>query len=428
MEVDGVHRRLLTGVAAGAALSMTATACSGTRALGLGPSKQAVQLQISPANGTGATRTDNPILVQATGGKIENVTVTGPKGQVDGELTADGTHWQSRWALDPATTYRVTATGLGEDGRTQTVSSAFTTRKVKHSITPSVVAPNEGEKVGVGMPIILHFDAPIQNRAAVEAALEVRSTDPVVGAWHWYDDQSLIFRTKNYWPADTKVEFIGHFAGVPEAKNTFGTDNLDLHFTIGDSHITVANSHTHHQTIRKNGKVIKTMPVSMGRGGVRKYTTTSGIHLTMDKEYSTVMDSTTTGCGPGCADYYRETVYWTVRISDSGEFEHSAPWSVGDQGVDNVSHGCINLSPKNAIWFFHFSNRGDIVQVKGTSRVLEPDNGWGMWQESWPDWLKYSALHQAVTTSDLEGRPQAAAAVPAPSTSPPTMPAPAKTS
>src|SRR5262249_42280499 len=126
-------------------------------------------------------------------------------------------------------------------------------------------------------------------------------------------------------------------------------------------------------------------------------------HLAMDKQYLTVMDSSTTGCGPGCPDYYREDVYWTVRISDSGEYEHSAPWSVGDQGYTNVSHGCINLSPSDAIWFYHFSNRGDIIKVTGTDRELEPDNGWGYWQEDWPAWLKYSALHQAITTATLDG-------------------------
>jgi hypothetical protein len=155
--------------------------------------------------------------------------------------------------------------------------------------------------------------------------------------------------------------------------------------------------------IKKNGKVIKEMPLSMGKGGIRKYTTTNGLHLTMGREYLTVMDSSTTGCGPGCADYYREDVYWTVRISDSGEYEHSAPWSVGSQGSENVSHGCINLSPANAIWFYNFSYRGDIVQVTGTDRELEPGNGWGYWQESWKDWLKYSALKRPVTTTALDG-------------------------
>src|SRR5258708_23090540 len=126
------------------------------------------------------------------------------------------------------------------------------------------------------------------------------------------------------------------------------------------------------QVNRKHVKIIRRMPLSMGRGGIRKYTTTNGLHLTMDKEYLTVMDSSTTGCGPGCSDYYREDVYWTVRISDSGEDEHSAPWSVGSQASENVSHGCINQSPSDAIWFWNFSNRGGIVKVTGPHRHLAP--------------------------------------------------------
>ena len=88
------------------------------------------------------------------------------------------------------------------------------------------------------------------------------------------------------------------------------------------------------------------MPISMGKGTRLAYTTTSGVHLTMEKAHHVVMDSASVGCPPGCPDYYRHDVYYAVRISDSGEYEHSAPWSVGDQGSHNVSHGCINMGPK----------------------------------------------------------------------------------
>jgi lipoprotein-anchoring transpeptidase ErfK/SrfK len=288
----------------------------------------------------------------------------------------------------------------------------------------------------VGMPVILHFDKAVANRDQVEKNLEVRSTVPVEGAWHWLDDQSLVFRTKQYWPVNTKVRVVGHLAGALAAKNAYGAKNIDLNFRIGDSHITVASSTSHSQVIKKNGKIIRRMPLSMGRGGIRKYTTTNGLHLTMDKEYLTVMDSSTTGCGPGCSDYYREDVYWTVRISDSGEYEHSAPWSVGSQGSENVSHGCINLSPSDAIWFWNFSYRGDIVKVTGTDRELEPANGWGFWQESWKDWLKYSALKRPVTTTALDGASALTAApgdtlsvpsTPGTSQTPATTPSPSPT-
>ncbi len=45
---------------------------------------------------------------------------------------------------------------------------------------------------------------------------------------------------------------------------------------------------------------------------------------------------------------------------------HSAPWSVGQQGRENVSHGCINLSPERAAWFFGFSQPGDVVEIENS--------------------------------------------------------------
>lgn len=357
-------------------------------------------LSISPSDGSEDVAPDTPIVVKAGAGLIKNVTVVTEGTRVEGALGSGGRTWQSRWTLDPGQKYHVIATALGADGRTQTITDTFVTRtlKSKDTIQAAIEAPEEGETVGIGMPILLHFVSDIKNRAEVERALEVRSSVPVAGAWHWLDNQNLIFRTKDYWPIHTKVEFIGHLSGVRGSKDKYTTQNFDRHFTIGDSHVAVASSQNHEQTVSVNGKLVRTMAISMGRGGSRQYTTTNGIHLAMDKAYLTVMESP-----PGSADYYRENVYWTVRISDTGEYEHSAPWSVGDQGNQNVSHGCINLSPSDAIWFYHFSNRGDIIKVTGTDRELEPDNGWGYWQEDWPAWLKYSALHQAITTATLDG-------------------------
>ena len=131
--------------------------------------------------------------------------------------------------------------------------------------------------------------------------------------------------------------------------------------------------------MKRNGKVIRRMPMSAGQGGVWKYYTTSGVHLAMSREPVTVM--TSPGIGPGSAGYYQLTVYNTVRISNSGEYIHSAPWSVGSQGYSNVSHGCVNVSPDNAKWFIDNTLIGDPIIITGSPRPLEPTNGWGHWQE-----------------------------------------------
>ncbi len=128
--------------------------------------------------------------------------------------------------------------------------------------------------------------------------------------------------------------------------------------------------------------------------GRPKYPTTNGIHFTLEKAKTVIMDSATVGIPRDSPDGYYEKVHWNVRISNTGEFVHAAPWSVGSQGSANVSHGCINLSVVNATWFYKFSQRGDIVQVVGSPK--RPD-GWSLgvvdWNLSWSKWLSGSALH-----------------------------------
>ncbi|RFS85439.1 hypothetical protein D0T12_10405 [Actinomadura spongiicola] len=393
---SGDRRRRTAALIVGAGMVAGAGACSG----GDEPDgADAVRLTVSPVGGGGAFRPDVPIAVQADRGTIENVTVSAAGGAVDGELNADRTRWRSRWTLTPGQTYTVGATAVGADGRTRTVGSRFTTAQVTKTNKMTVEAPYNKETVGVGMPIIMRFDQAVQDRRAVEQALEVRSDKTVEGAWHWFDDKEVVFRTRKYWPAHTKVTLRAHLSGVRTGGDVYGGRNYALDFRIGDSHISTAGEDTHKMVVRVNGKKVRTIPTSMGKGGVRKFTTTNGVHLTMEKEDPTVMTSDWMGVSPGSPGGYSLTVYKSVRISESGEYVHSAPWSVGSQGRRNVSHGCINISPSNAKWFYGLAQRGDVVTVTGSNRELEPDNGWGYWQLKWNDWVKGSALKRPVTTA-----------------------------
>ncbi|MFC5754843.1 L,D-transpeptidase [Actinomadura rugatobispora] len=356
----------------------------------------AVTVAVSPAQGAQRPRPDSPIAVQARQGTIENVTVFTKGEPVEGALSADRTQWRSRWALRPGTEYRVAATALGRDGRTRTVASRFTTAKADRTVGVTFEGPSDKEVVGVGMPIVMNFESEVSDRAAVERALEVRSSRPVEGAWHWFDNQTVVFRTRNFWPRHTDVAFRAHLSGVAVAKGVYGGKDHAVRFRVGDERISTASEDKHQMVVRENGRVVRKMPISMGRGGVRKYTTTNGMHLTMDKGNPVTMTSSWEGIGPGSAGYYSLTVDNAVRISDSGEYVHSAPWSVGSQGSSNVSHGCINTSPSHARWFYEFSQRGDPFEVTGSSRELEPDNGWGYWQMNWKNWVQGSALKQSM--------------------------------
>lgn len=393
---SGDRGRRTAAVLVGASVVAGAAACSGGGAAGGGT---AVRLAVSPMGGASRLRPDSQIDVRAHGGTIENVTVSARGREVAGDLSADRTRWRSRWTLEPGETYLVNATALGEDGRTRTVSSRFTTAEVAKTNGVTIEAPYNRETVGVGIPIVMHFARAVKDRAAVERALEVTADRTVEGAWHWFGDKEVVFRTKDYWPAHTKVKFQAHLAGVRTGGDVYGGKNHTVDFKIGDSHISTAGEDTHKMVVMVNGEKARTIPTSMGRGGSRMYTTTNGVHLSMDKEDPTVMTSDWMGCGSGCAGYYSLTVYKAVRISDSGEYVHSAPWSVGSQGSENVSHGCINVSPSNAKWFYNLSYRGDPVKVTGSNRELEPENGWGYWQLGWRNWVKGSALKRSVTTA-----------------------------
>ncbi len=152
-------------------------------------------------------------------------------------------------------------------------------------------------------------------------------------------------------------------------------------FTIGDSHVSVVDANTYKMDVFTNGQLERTIPVSLGRP---KYPTKSGVHVVMDKERTTIMDSASFGVPAGSSESYSTKVEWATRISNSGEFVHSAPWSVKDQGRRHVSHGCVNASPENAKWFFDYSQLGDVVEVKGTPAQIEGTNGFGDWNVEYP--------------------------------------------
>jgi hypothetical protein len=183
---------------------------------------------------------------------------------------------------------------------------------------------------------------------------------------------------------------------------------------------------THRMVVSINGKKVRNVGISAGRGGVRKYTTTNGIHLTMEKENPVKMISP--GITKGQPGYYEEMVDYAVRISNSGEYVHSAPWSVGSQGSSNVSHGCINASPAFARWFYGLAQWGDVVTITGTDRELEWDNGYGFWQKPWKQWVKGSAFDKSVSTAPSGTTPAdpsttpAATATTTPATTPGTTP------
>jgi lipoprotein-anchoring transpeptidase ErfK/SrfK len=343
-----------------------------------------VVLTSDPVAGAVDVAPDHVVTITADGGTIGAMTVASPEGAIPGALSDDNTTWTSSATLVPLTTYRVTGTTVDAAGATSVVEWSFATGKPAN-VFRAILSPGDDKVVGVGMPVIVKLSSAVPKalHAAFVARLKVTSVPSVVGAWHWFSDTELHWRPKDYWPAGTKVEVDAEINGFTPGDGSFAAKDVTIRYSIGDSHVSTVDVNTHTMTVVSNGKVVRTIPVSTGRD---QYPTHSGVHLTSEKANPKIMDSSTVGIprnGPG--GYY-ESVPYSVRISNSGEFVHAASWSTGSQGNANVSHGCVNVSPTDGAWFYDFTQIGDVVDVVGSPVPLEPTNGWGDWQIPWAQW------------------------------------------
>jgi lipoprotein-anchoring transpeptidase ErfK/SrfK len=340
-------------------------------------------LVVTPASGATGVPLDTVVQVSVATGRLNQVAVTTPSGAaLAGALSPDGKAWTATARLAAATTYKVVASEVHGAVQGAPTTSTFTTltpaKKVKAGI-----APLDGMTVGVGQPVAVYLSAPVKDHTKVLPHLTVTTDPQVQGAWHWVSDSELHWRPQAYWATGTKVTVATDLSGVDLGGGAWGVESRTIHFTIGDAHVSTVDATTHLMTVTSNGQVVKTIKVSTGRD---KYPTKSGVHVVLDKAQKTVMDSSTVGIPVNSPDGYKETVLWNVRISNSGEFVHAAPWSVGSQGRANVSHGCVNVSTADATWFFGFSQLGDVVDVHGTPQNLEPTNGFGDWNVPWEQW------------------------------------------
>ncbi|BBZ42693.1 L,D-transpeptidase [Mycobacterium conspicuum] len=230
---------------------------------------------------------------------------------------------------------------------------------------PPTFNPLDGSMVGVAKPIIINFPVPIADRPMAERAVHISSNPPVPGKFYWMSPTQLRWRPLEFWPANTVVNI-----DASGARSSFHT---------GDSLVATADDATHQMTITRNGTVVQTFPMSMGMSAGH-HQTPNGTYYVLEKMPSVVMDSSTYGVPTDSSWGYKVTVNDAVRIDYSGNFVHSAPWSVGDQGKRDVSHGCINLSPRNAKWFYDNFGSGDPVVVKNSVGSYTQNDGAQDWQ------------------------------------------------
>src|SRR6476469_5597761 len=350
-----------------------------------------VRVQLNVPRGATDVPVDRMLKVTATGGSLDSVRVSSAAGALPGRLGKDGSSWQAQGRLEPGQHYVVTSVAERSDGRRVTRTAKFRTEPLTlDQQTFASVAPLQGETVGVGMPVIVTFDVPVTDKAAIEKHMSVSAQPAQAGAWHWLSDTEVHWRPKTYWKAGSDVSVNVDVNSVPAGAGIYGQESRHVDFHIGDAHVYKVNAQTDEMQVFSNGRLLRTIPVTTGKPG---FTTRSGTKVIVEKFASKRMDSETIGIGKDSAEGYNiDNVQWAMRLTYSGEFIHAAPWSESSQGVANVSHGCTGLSTENAGWLYAMTRRGDVVQYTGSDRPMEFTNGYGDWNESFATYRAGSAL------------------------------------
>lgn len=348
--------------------------------------KPAAAVKLQPGAGAQDVSPSGPIAVSVADGTIESVTLSNPDGkQVAGTLSTDKMSWTASESLGFNKTYTWNGTATGTDGKAAPISGNFTTVKPKRLVRGSLNVA-DGQTYGIAMPISVTFDAPVTDKAAAQKALSVKTSVPTDGAWAWLNDRTVHWRPKAYWAPGTEVTVSAKLYGVKYSDGSYGKDDVGSTFKIGRAQVVQANTETHRAVVIRDGQQIADYPVSYGLDSDPGRVTKSGTHVVMTKHDTYFMNNPK-------YDYENVEVHWAVRISSNGEFFHAAPWSVGQQGKRNVSHGCANLSPANAKAYYDMALMGDPVEIVGSTQKLSPADGdYYDWIYSWDQWAAKSAL------------------------------------
>ena len=411
--MDSVRRSLVAVVTLAVMAPLTLTACMGgntdkasaapwivssapsVAASGSpGPSTESTtggktEISVTPANGKKNVPISAEVGFKISSGKLSAVVVKDGKGKsVSGALRDDGSSWVPSKPLKNKQRYAATVTATDGAGAVVTKSTSFTTMGKPARKTGTGLYLFDDHTYGVAMPVVVEFVPGIKkaDRAAVQKRMFVKTDPPQPGTWSWTSTGTqAYYRAPEFWQTGTKLSVRIAVGGLPTGGGRYGSQDRSATAKIGRSLVMKVENSTKKMTVIENGKTIRTMPVSLGK---KSTPSSSGTMVIMDKKTSTVFDTTDTDGANG----YKETIGYAQRLTWSGQYIHSAPWSVGDQGHRNVSHGCVNLSPSNARWIFGKSLIGDPITVRGTEDKLVYGNGWTPWNVSWKEFAKGSAL------------------------------------
>jgi lipoprotein-anchoring transpeptidase ErfK/SrfK len=344
---------------------------------------------IAPGNGAKSVDTSGALKVAAAKGRLTEVEVKDAEGQrVDGKISGDGATWTPSTHLAASTTYSVHAVAKDAEGRTAAEDSRFTTLTPKNTFIGEFT-PEDGSKVGVGMPFSIRFTRGITNPEDVEKSISVKTEPAVDVEGHWFGNDRLDFRPEKYWKAGTKVTVDLNLDGVEGRDGVYGEQAKKVSFTIGRNQVSVVDAKKLTMKVTRDGKTVKTVPVTTGAPG---YETWNGQMVISEKLSVTRMNGETVGYG---GEYDIKDVPHAMRLTTSGTFIHGNYWGGDAFGNRNASHGCVGLRDTRGgwdekapgAWFFANSMIGDVVVVKNSDdATVAPDNGYNGWNMSWEKW------------------------------------------
>lgn len=348
-----------------------------------------VALTITPAKDKKNVPVSSEIGLKVSGGEVTSVTLKDAKGKtVAGEMREDGSSWVPSKPLKTKQTYEASVVATGKDGTSTTATTSFTTMGAPGRRTGTGLYLFDGNTYGVAMPVVAEFNPGIKkaDRAAVQKRMFVQTDPPQPGTWSWTaSGTQAYYRAPEFWQPGTTLKVRLAVGGLPTGDGIYGDRDRSATSKIGRRLEMKVDNKSKKMTVVQDGKTIKTMPVSLGK---KSTPSSSGTMVVMQKLADTIFDTTDTDGAEG----YRTEIQYAQRLTWSGQYIHSAPWSVGDQGRRNVSHGCVNVAPSNARWLFDKTLVGDPVTVTGTEDELDYGNGWTPWDVSWEKFAEGSAL------------------------------------
>ncbi|MCV7170912.1 L,D-transpeptidase family protein [Mycobacterium manitobense] len=405
------RRKALTALAVGVVVPAALAACGNEvgspEAADEAPA--APELKFEPAAAATDVSPNAPVSLEVSGGFIQRVVLANAEGKpVAGVLNRERTAFSTTEPLGYGTSYTWGGSVVGEDGKAVPVKGTFSTIDPATQVSGQFQLA-DGQTVGIAAPVILQFDASIDDndKPTVERALSVTTNPPTEGSWAWLPDEvggsRVHWRTREYFAPGTTVRVDARLYGVPFGQDAYGAADSSLDFTIGRRQLVKAEASSHQIEVITDAGTIMTLPCSYGEGDLDRNVTRSGIHVVTEKYEDFYMTNPAAG-------YANIRERFAVRISNNGEFIHANPASSGAQGNSNVTNGCINLSTEDAQQYFNTAMYGDPVEVTGTRIQLSYADGdiWD-WAVPWEEWKSMSALSDAAPPS---GIPSTAPAVP----------------